>query len=179
MQPWYIATETFTPRNGESWTKYVSWSGLTQLDEVVSLDPMLCPTLLPEIKPEYWPHIVNEDFMLAFFVDLEFLLDQIAGIEERNLLCVYRNPPSGLALPAGAMNFEFMGYDLVDVQASASALTNCGGFQDVFDNGELSSKGLLVSHARAFQVQSALRARHPEEHHANCHVWAIFRAAAS
>jgi hypothetical protein len=115
--------------------------------------------------------------MLAFFVDLEFLLDQIAGIEERNLLCVYRNPPSGLALPAGAMNFEFMGYDLVDVQASASALTNCGGFRDVFDNGELSSKGLVASHARAFQVQSALRARHPEEHHANCHVWAIFRAA--
>lgn len=178
MQPWYIATETFTPRNRKSWTKYVSWSGLTQLDEVVSLDPMLCPTLLPEIKPEYWPHIVNEDFMLAFFVDLEFLLDQITDIEERNLLCVYRNPPSALVLPTGAMNFELLGYDLVDVQASASALTNCGGFPDIFDNGELSSKGLLASHARAFEVQSELRARHPEEHHADCHVWAIFRAAA-
>ena len=74
------------------------------------------------------------------------------------------------------MNFEFLGYDLVDVQASASALTNCGGFPDVFDKAELSSKGLLTSHARALQVQSELRARYPEEHHANCHVWAVSRA---
>jgi hypothetical protein len=178
MQPWYIATETFTSRNAEAWKKYVAWSGLKQLDEVVSLDPMLCPSLLPEIKPEYWPHIVNEDFMLDFFVDLEFLLGQISGVAERNLLCVYRNPPSVPALPTGSVNFEFLGYDLIDVQASASALTNCGGFPDVFDNGELSSKGLLTSHARAFQVRSELRARHAEEHHANCHVWAISRAVA-
>ena len=76
------------------------------------------------------------------------------------------------------MPFEFLGYDLVDVEASASALTNCGGFPDAFDNGELSSKGLLTSHARALQVQADLRTKHPEEHHANCHVWAIFRAVA-
>src|SRR5262249_8978200 len=61
MQPWFIATETFTPRS-DAWAKYVAWSGLTQLDEVVSLDPMLCPSVLPDIKPQYWPHIVNEDF---------------------------------------------------------------------------------------------------------------------
>jgi hypothetical protein len=30
--------------------------------------------------------------------------------------------------------------------------------------------------ARAVQVQALLRSLHPEEHHANCHVWAIFRA---
>lgn len=40
---------------------------------------MLCPTVLPEIKNEYWPYIVNEDFMLNFFVDLEFLLKQISS----------------------------------------------------------------------------------------------------
>jgi hypothetical protein len=176
MQPWYIATETFTAGRGESWAKYIAWSGLTQLDEVVSLDPMLCPTLLPDIQPEYWPHIVNEEFMLKFFVDLEFLLAQVPGLTERNLLCVHRNPPSPVAPCTGPMNFELLGYDLVDVQASASALTNCGGFPDVFDNAELSSKGLLTSHARALQVQSALRAKYPEEPHANCHVLAVSRA---
>jgi hypothetical protein len=176
MQPWYIATETFTPRRGEAWTKYLAWSGLTQLDEIVSLDSMLCPTLLPEIKHEYWPHIVNEDYMLGFFVDLGFLLDEIAGISDRNLLCVVRNPPREPAAPTGLVSFEFLGYDLVDVMTSASALTNCGGFPDVFDGGELSPKGLLTSHARALEVQADLRRRHPEEHHANCHVWAVFRA---
>ena len=178
MQPCYIATETFTPRDGETWNKYIAWCGLTQLDEVVSLDSSLCSSLLPEVKPEYWPHIVNEDFMLAFFVDLEFLLGQLPDVGERNLLCVYRNPPYQPEPPSGAVRFEFLGYDLVDVMGSASALTNCGGFPDVFDNGELSSKGLLTSHARALQVQSELRTRHPEEPHANCHVWAIFREVA-
>ena len=178
MHPWSIATTTFTARGGESWQKYVAWSGLTQLDEVVSLDPMLCPTLLPEIRYEYWPHIVNEDFMLNFFIDLKFLLAQLSGVAERNLLCVYRNPPTPPPPCIGSVKFEFLGYDLVDVEASASALTNCGGFPDVFDNAELSSKGLLTSHARALQVQSELRVRHPEEHHANCHVWAVCRAVA-
>ena len=177
VQPWYIATETFTARGGEAWDTYVEWSGLTQLDEVVSLDPMLCPTLLPDIRDGYWPHIVNEEFMLQFFTDLEFLLAQLSGTPERNLLCVYRNPPHPPPPCTGPLNFELLGYDLVDVHASASALTNCGGFPDVFDKAELSSKGLLTSHARARQVQTELRARYPEEHHANCHVWAVSRAA--
>jgi hypothetical protein len=178
MQPWYIATEPFTSSAGESWEKYVAWSGLTQLDEVVSLDPMLCPTVLPEIRNEYWRHIVNEDFMLTFFTDLEFLLGQVSGVAERNLLCVYRNPPASPPPCTGPVTFEFLGYDLVDVQASASALTNCGGFPDIFANAELSSKGLLTSYARAVEVQLALRARYPEEPHADCHVWAVSRAIA-
>lgn len=178
MQPWFIATERFTSRDGAAWEKYVAWSGLKHLDEVVSLDPMLCPTLLPEIKDSYWPHIVSEDFMLNFFVDLEFLLEQLADGRETNVLCVYRNPESQPPPYEGRTNFEFLGYDLVDVHGSASALTNCGGFPDVFDNKELSSKGLLTSHSRAFQVQADLRAKHPEEHHADCHVWAISRAVA-
>jgi len=175
MQPWYVATETFAPGH-EGWATYIAWCGLTQLDEVVSLDPMLCPSLLPEIMAEYWPHIVNEDFMLNFFVDLEFLLGELPDGVERNLLCVFRNPMSEPPLPAASLNFEILGYDLVDVQASAGALTNCGGFPEVFENSELSSKGLLTSCTRALEVQSELRRRYPGQPHANCHVWAIFRA---
>ena len=176
MQPWFIATETFTPRRGDIWTKYLNWSGLAHLDEVVSLDSILCPTLLPQIKAEYWPHIVNEDYMLNFFTDLEYLLEQIVDVSERNLLCVYRNPSSSTPPGTEPASFDFLGYDIVDVQSTASALTNCGGFPDVFDNRELSPKGLLTSYARASQVQSELRANHPDNHHARCHLWAIYRA---
>ena len=174
--PWFIITKPFTCHDGEAWDKYVAWSGLGHLDEVVTLDPMLCPTLLPEIRSEYWPHIVNEDFMLNFFVDLRFLLEQVPDRGPSNLLCVYRNPANPPAPDENPVGFELLGYDLVDVEGSASALSNCGGFPDVFSNAELSSKGLLTSHARALQVQADLRSRHPAEHHANCHVWAISRA---
>jgi len=177
MQPWFIATERFTSGNRDAWAKYIAWSGLTRLNEVVSLDPMLCPTLLPRIKDEYWPYIVNEDFMLNFFTDLDFLLAEVSSIPDKNLLCVHRNPSAPPKPYQGPLTFEFLGYDLVDVGGSASALTNCGGFPDVFSNDELSPQGLLTSHLRAIEVQSELRIRHPEEHHADCHVWAISRAA--
>jgi hypothetical protein len=138
---------------------------------------MLCPTLLPEIKDEYWPHIVNEDFLFDYFVDLEFLLKQIEGVRERNVLCVRKEPESEARLVADS-RFDFLGYDLIEVAGGISALANCGGFPRAFDNGELSSKGLLRSHARALEVQAALRAEYPEEHHADCHVWEIQRAVA-
>jgi hypothetical protein len=179
VQPWYIATESFSPRSSDAWQTFVDWSGLIQLDEVVSLDPMLCPAVLAEIKPEYWPHIVNEDFMLQFFVDLGFLRAQVVDMQDVNLLCVYRNPSEQPGPPPSDVTFEFLGYDLVDVQNSASALTNCGGFPGVFDGRELSSKGLLTTLARAVQVQSQLRQQYPDETHADCHVWAIFRATGS
>src|SRR5690349_11338681 len=126
MEPWFIATEKFT-KDGEGWAEYVAWSRLEHLDEVVSLDPSLCPTVLPEIKPDYWGRIVNEDFMLNFFVDMDFLRQQVLGIEPKNFLCVYRNPVAHSQVNA-PVGFTFLGYDLMDVQGSASALTNCGGF---------------------------------------------------
>jgi len=174
MIPWYIATEPFTPSDDATWSKYIAWSKLTQLEEVVSLDPMLCPSVLKEIKDEYWPHIVNEDFMLNFFVDLGYLTNQLSGIAQKNLLCVFRNPASHPKSPSPS--FEFLGYDLVDTQGSASALTNCGGFPDVFSNFELTATGLLANHVRAVQVQSELRTLHAQHGHTDCHLWAIFRA---
>ena len=176
MTPWFIATEPFTPANGDRWTDYVKWSGLTQLQELVSLDGMLCPTLLPEIKDDYWPHIVEEDFMLNYFLDFDYLMAQVHGIERKNVLCVFRNPVDQPQAPPVA-EFRFLGYDLVDVQNMASALTNCGGFPGIFANSELSSTGLLPKLDRAIEVQEKLRSAYPEGEHTDCHVWAIFRAA--
>jgi hypothetical protein len=173
MTPWFIATERFDPSDAR-WGKYIAWSSLEQLDEVVSLDGTLCPTVLPNIKPEYWNHIVNENFMLHFFVDLDYLRNETAEIHRKNILCVFRNPTShpSSQVPEG---FEFVGYDLVGTDSSISALTNCRGFPQAFSNGELSEKGLLGNHERGREVQETLRQQYPNEHHADCHLWAIFR----
>ena len=80
MTPWFIATGKFDPSDSE-WQKYVAWSGLAHLDELVSLDASLCPTVLPEMKAEYWNHVVNDDFMLRFFTDFDYLCKETAGIE--------------------------------------------------------------------------------------------------
>ena len=99
MEPWFITTERFGPASGEVWHKYVAWSGLTHLAEVVSLDPMLCPRVLGELRDDYWPHIVNEDFMLDFFVDVDFMVAQLSAVETRNILCVFRNPSAQPVAP--------------------------------------------------------------------------------
>jgi hypothetical protein len=175
ISPWFIATGKFD-KTDAGWEKYIAWSHLDQLDEVVSLDPILCPTTLPEIKTDYWTRIVNEDFMLHFFTDVAYLRSLILNVQRKNLLCVFRNPAvqQTLEVPVG---FKFLGYDLVDIQGSASALTNCGGFPEAFSKNEISEKGLLTSFQRARQVQTELREKYPKEIHADCHLWAIYREA--
>jgi hypothetical protein len=172
-KPLFIATERFN-QSSKGWERYIAWSGLKQLDEVVSLDSRLCPTVLPDIKTEYWGHIVNEDFMLYFFTDLDYLRGETANISSKNLLCVFRNPPvhPSSQIPEG---FQFIGYDLLDKDSSTSAITNCGGFPSVFSNDELSEKGLIRTHERGREVQHALGQQFPGEYHADCHLWAIFR----
>jgi hypothetical protein len=175
MEPWFTATEVFGPQNGQSWERYVNFSGLRQLDELVSLDSLLCPPVLKELKEKYWSYIVNEDFMLKYFVDLDFLKKEISGMANINLLGVFRNPPIQPTSDAVPANFEFLGYDLCERDGGVSALCNCGGFPEAFSNDELSCKGLLASYSRAVEVQKRLRRSYPEEPHADCHLWAIFR----
>jgi len=162
MTPWFIATGRFGPNDGERWNKYIEWSGLTQLTELVSLDSMLCPPVLDDIRNDYWPHIVNENFMLDYFTDLDFLKNQVATLENFNLLCVFRNPTCHFEKsPTDA--FDFVGYDLVEAQTGISALTNCG---------------LLEDFGRALEVKDRLSSRYPDDPHANCDLWAIYRASA-
>jgi hypothetical protein len=68
-----------------------------------------------------------------------------------------------------------VGYDLIEEQTQISALTNCGGFPDVFRNEELNRFGLIDNFERASKVRSLLVQRHPEEHHAQCEMYAIWR----
>lgn len=174
MQFLYIAKERFDPSSGTEWTKYVEWSGLTQLTEVVTLDGMLGPVALGETKDSYWPHIVNEDWMLDFFVDSQFLLSELSNTSELNILSVIRKPSADVrSIDWGG--FTFLGYDLLDQEVATSALTNCGGFPDVFANSELSQVGLIANFDRAVEIQDMLRRMHPEERHADCNIWAISR----
>jgi hypothetical protein len=174
MTPWFIATEPFGPTDGERWRKYIEWSELKQLTELVSLDSMLCPEVLDETRDDYWPHIVNEDYMNHYFTDLDFLKQEVAAFRNINLLCVLRNPSTHFR-QSPVDGFDFVGYDLVEAQTGISALTNCGGFPDVFANSELSCCGLLTEFARAAEVKWKLRFLHPEEPHANCDLWTVFR----
>ncbi len=73
-------------------------------------------------------------------------------------------------------SFEFKGFDLIERDGATSSLTNCGGFDDAFRSWELSDCGLLQNLDRAYEVRDTLANLYPEEPHADCEVWAVWRA---
>lgn len=173
MRPWFTARKKFDPSAGRAWEDYVGWSKLTHLAEVISLDSMLCPSVLKETKDDYWPHLA-ETQLFGFFTDLPFLERQLSQTDGHILLSVYLNPPELPTLPTELERFVFVGFDLLEAASATSALTNCGGFPKAFSNDELNAVGLIEGHARAVEVKNALCKEYPEENHADCDLWAVF-----
>jgi hypothetical protein len=171
----FIATERFDPSDGEKWRKDFQWAKIPALKEVVSLDACLCRHLVNELLDEDWKHIVCEDFHLNYFKDLDYLLQRVQNEKRRNLLGVYRNPDKHIPITPSNRNFNFVGYDLIEEATQISALTNCGGFPEAFSNEELNSYGLISEFERASEVRRLLIEKYPEEAHADCEMYAIWR----
>ena len=152
--------------------------GSTQLRELVSLDTILCPVVPERLIAADWEHNVHADYETSYFRSLPYLVERVASVPGVNVLAVLRNPSVADVAAARLPDFIFAGFDVLDVHGDVSALTNCGGFDDVFAPTELTALGLLAGHERADQVRSGLPVAHPEEGHAQCDVWAIWRRVA-
>jgi hypothetical protein len=88
----FVAKRRFDPSAGDSWRRFVAWSGLSQLREVVSLDGMLCPTVPEDLIPADWEHNVHADYQTSHFHSLEYLRARVAGKASLNILAVLRRP---------------------------------------------------------------------------------------
>jgi hypothetical protein len=150
-------------------------AGIPNLIEVVSLDSMLCPPIVTEFNDEDWAHIVNEDFRLNYFYDLDYLIRRAGLGPRRNVLGLYRNPHSHIDIAPAPGEITFIGYDLIEEMTQISALTNCGGCPGTFSNEELNERGLISSFARAREVQTLLPLNNPQEPHAHCEMYAVWR----
>ncbi|HEY9752363.1 MAG TPA: hypothetical protein V6C46_05400 [Coleofasciculaceae cyanobacterium] len=170
---WFIALERFDQADGDRWTKYIEWSKLPQLKELISLDEMLCPRIIKELTNEDWNYNVQADCLIDFFTDADYLVKRVAAVQHTQILGVSKNPTEEILL--NDPRFTEYGFDLIEENRSTSALTNCGGFPDSFSNDELTEVGLLPSFTRAQDVREKLRRNNPNEPHAFCDVWKIWR----
>ena len=177
MRPtWYIALKKFGPFSGPAWDEYAAWARLTQLEEVVSLDTILCPSEIWELSREDWLHNVQEDFMIEFFWDLDYLLGRLESVQGINVLAAQREPDAASVAAFQDGRFAFQGLDLVERPGlGVSALVNCGGFEKAFRPDDLNSVGLLPDYDLARAVQQRLRENYPGERHADCCVWALWK----
>ncbi len=162
---------------GMSWEKYIEWSKLTHLTELVSLDGMLNENL---VEPDYdnaddWDYIhILEQHQTGFFTTLDFVFKRLKPKGKFNLLTVVLEPEHDCK-DINVDGYEFVGYDLLDQDFSISALTNCGGFNETFLPADLNDKGLIDDFSKAYDTKKRLSENNPEEHHADTNVIAVWR----
>jgi len=163
--------------DGMSWEKYIEWSNLAHLTELVSLDGMLNENL---VEPDYdsaddWDNIyVFEQYQTGFFTTLDFVFKRLKAKDKFNLLTVVIEPDEECKR-INIEGFEFVGYDLLDQDFSISALTNCGGFDETFLPKDLNDKGLINDFTKAYDVKRRLFENNPDEYHADTNVIAVWR----
>jgi hypothetical protein len=172
----FAALETFNPSYGESWEKYIAWSKLTHLREVVSHDSILCPSVIKKPIDEDWDHMAYADLSPYLFSDLDYLIQRVGHIDKQvQIIATAREPKKDAIHSFCDARFKFKGFDLVDDALGTSALVNCGGFEEVFAPADLSECGLIEDYEKAFTVRELLLKHYPEEHHADCEVWAVWK----
>lgn len=180
MTFYYTARGTYdknNSRDGFSWDKYVEWSKLTHLTELVSVDIFLNEVLIEPDREneEDWKYIVTDDsYETGFFTSLDYVLQKMQPRERFNLLAVVIEPTRDCQ-NVKLNDFEFVGYDLLDREYGNSALTNCGGFDETFLPAELNQFGLIEDFEKAYDIKQRLLANNPDEHHADTNVIAIWR----
>ena len=179
MDYWYTATETYDKEHedGSSWTKYIEFSKLTHLTELVSLDAMLNGLVFEPDRGENgdWDFIITDNlYETGLFNSLAYVVKKVKDKERFNLLTVVKEPKEKCE-EMKIEEFEFVGYELLDKDYSTSALSNCGGFDETFKPTDLNHFGLIDTFDKAYDIRDRLFKNNPEEHHADCNVLAIWR----
>jgi len=175
---WYTARDTYDSdyKVEFSWDKYIKWSKLTHLTELVSLDGILNGLAFePDTDSEEdWKFIVTEGHVITqFFNSLDYVLEKTKELERFNLLAVIKEPNETKSELSN--NYDFIGYDLIETDGDVSALTNCGGFDESFLPKDLNEFGLVSEWAKAKKIQEDLKINNPEEHHADCFLYEVWR----
>ena len=171
----YGALKRFGPADGDTWSDYISCIGFPHLKEVVSLDGQLCPNLIDHLSDEDWQHNLVDDDLFFYFRDLDYFLSRFDVPVCYQVLAVVKNPAGSEKLDDP--RFEFIGFDLTEAGFSGgiSALTNCGGFGDVFGRADINEYGLVSTFSSVTEISRLLREKYPDEPHVYCNLYAVWR----
>jgi hypothetical protein len=171
----YSINKRFGSFCGDSWQTYVAWRGISQVQETVTTDLMLCSSVLADLIDLDWTYNIHENYRTHLFHDADYLSQRVNFDPAiHNLLAIAPNPSSATQIPD---HFVFCGYDILDSQDSISVLLNCGSFPSIFTDSELNPFGLLSDRDRVYEIANAIQIAYPEEAHCcDCRVWLISRS---
>jgi hypothetical protein len=173
MEIWYTCRYKFDTSN-VGWDSYYQWANIPQLVEILSLDIHLCRDVIENLTPEDWEHNIQEDFLITYFHDLPYLMERTREVRETtHLFAVCLEPETDARAAWSGSSFEFVGYDLLDDEATFSILTDWSGFEKALDTSILSSSGLITDYVLAESVMEKLQEFYPNVEHLNGNIWAI------
>ncbi len=180
MEYWYTAREVFDKDHSAtdfSWAKFIAFSRLIHLTELISLDGSLNSKIIEPDTGENgdWDFVIIDDlFDTGLFNSLDYVMEKIKGKTIFNLLTVVKEPTEKceqIDIP----DFEFVGYELLDQYYDNSALSNCGGFDETFLPTDLNQYGLIDNFDKAYDIRDRLFKNNPLEEHADCNVLGLWR----
>ncbi|GAA5504606.1 hypothetical protein [Novipirellula caenicola] len=173
MTGWlYTLRERFTPDLTDRWDRYRHFSGFHDIAELVTLDSMMCPDVITELRDDDWQYNVHEDFRTELFRDGDYLLNrQPLDPLLHQLIAAHEHPDGSESIPAG---FTFCGYDIMDSYFGNSTLTNCGPIPEAFTAEDVNRYGLVQDLAAALRIRDAMRKQEPDDPHlGQCEVWLV------
>lgn len=175
MSNWlFTARQRFTPDSRDDWIGYLEWIGFPTVQEVVTLDHLLCPDLIDELQAADWDHNVHEDYRTMLFKDSDYLRQRCHWRPGHDQLIAMIESPETEELPPPG--FTQCGFDIVDAYNDISVLTNCGPFPKIIDSELVNSLGLLPTLSVALSVAEELRNEFSADSHCcDCAVWQIAR----
>ena len=163
----YTIIESFSPEDGDRWTKYCAWRGI-QFERFDSIDGILRPNLFSSPADEDWPHIVNADFKLHYFTDFIYAAAKREKIAN-GILVGIKFEDHDQCSP------DFLGYDLIDGFDDISLLTNWGNDIEIV-NRAISKNGLIYEYSSVECVRNELLRSHGNDAHvAECQIVSVYK----
>ena len=175
MPDWlFTLRERFTSEMKERFDGYRSFSGFGHITELVTLDSVMCPDVITELRTEDWDHNVHEDFRTELFRDADYLLTrQKLDASMHQLIAALESPSATDAVPFG---FTLCGHDIMDSHFGISTLTNCGPIPQAFIPSDVNDFGLIDDREKAFAIRDTMRRLQPDDAHLGaCDVWLLAR----
>lgn len=173
----YAARERFDKTQSEAWDNYIEWSKIQDVTEIAGLDYIINNDLVEIDNPtddDWKQKYIPSHNETGLYQTAEYVLLKMKPTVKFNFLAVMVEPIQDCR-EIMLENYEFMGYELLDLSFEISALTNCGGFDETFLPTDLNSFGLIDDFNNAYDIANRLFENNPEEDHANTNVIAVWR----
>jgi hypothetical protein len=175
MQIGYIAVKKLDQDSSIAWKSFLKESQLTFVKDVVTLDSELCPSIVQKLSEEDWKHKAHEFVAHDIFSDLVYLEKRVSHENDVQILAILPNPTPADVGRFSNPGFDFLGYELIDIETMVDPILNCSSFRDLIPTSNLNQNALISSYDRGNELQKELLKRFPNNLHSDAVLFAIWR----